>query len=45
LFASADPSNLASIRVMQKAGMTFFRSDQYHVEYEVRRAEATRFQP
>lgn len=37
MFADADLSNLASIRVMQKAGMTFAHSDKYHVEYEVRR--------
>src|SRR5689334_11655663 len=38
MFASADPANLASIRVMQKAGMTFVLADKYHVEYEVRRS-------
>ena len=32
----ADPQNLASIRVMQKAGMTFVRADEHGVVYEQR---------
>jgi RimJ/RimL family protein N-acetyltransferase len=38
--ASADPHNLASIRVMQKAGMTLVYEDAYGVEYDVRRPRA-----
>jgi ribosomal-protein-alanine N-acetyltransferase len=35
IFATADHANLASIKVMKKLGMTFVRSDQRGVEYEL----------
>jgi [ribosomal protein S5]-alanine N-acetyltransferase len=37
IFATADPRNKASIRVMQKLGMRFARSDDFEVEYEIYR--------
>jgi ribosomal-protein-alanine N-acetyltransferase len=37
IFATADHQNIASIRVMQKLGMRFVRSDSRGVEYELLR--------
>ncbi len=38
IFATADHRNLASIRVMQKIGMTLVRSDERGVEYAIHRS-------
>ena len=39
IFATADPRNKASIRVMEKLGMRLARADEFEVEYEAYPAE------